>query len=118
MAGKNAIVKKLSAVETLGSVNVICTDKTGTLTTNQMCVTQLWVNGKIIEITGEGYEPKGDFIWNNKILSSDDLTREGIDELLMAASLCNNAHMVAPLGGWSISGDPTEGALIIAAEKA
>ena len=123
MARKNAIVKKLSAVETLGSVNVICTDKTGTLTTNQMCVTQLWVNGKIIGITGEGYEPKGDFIWNNKILSSDDLKREEIDELLKAASLCNNAHLIVPLqkgagGGWSISGDPTEGALVVAAEKA
>jgi magnesium-transporting ATPase (P-type) len=123
MARKNAIVKKLSAVETLGSVNVICTDKTGTLTTNQMYVVQLWVNGKIIGITGQGYEPRGDFIWNNKILSSGDLTREGIDELLRAASLCNNAHIVAPLQrgagmGWSISGDPTEGALIIAAEKA
>ncbi|MBI5327182.1 MAG: HAD-IC family P-type ATPase [Deltaproteobacteria bacterium] len=123
MARKKAIVKKLSAVETLGSVNVICTDKTGTLTANEMCVTQLWINGKTIDIAGEGYEPKGDFTWNNKILSSDDLKREGVDELLKAASLCNNAHIVAPLQrgagmGWSISGDPTEGALVVAAEKA
>ncbi|MBI5875927.1 MAG: cation-transporting P-type ATPase, partial [Deltaproteobacteria bacterium] len=128
MAGKNAIVKKLSAVETLGSVNVICTDKTGTLTTNQMCVTRLWVNGKNIEVTGNGYEPIGDFIYfilNGKgnALSHGDLENEGVNELLKAAGLCNNAHLVAPLqkgagGGWSISGDPTEGALVVAAEKA
>lgn len=128
MARKNAIVKKLSAVETLGSVNVICTDKTGTLTTNQMCVTRLWVNGKDVEITGNGYEPKGGFIYfilNGKgnALSQDDLKNEGVEELLKAASLCNNAHLIVPLqkgasGGWSISGDPTEGSLVVAAEKA
>jgi len=123
MAKKRAIVKKLSAVETLGSTTVICTDKTGTLTANQMCVTRLWVNEKIVEVTGEGYEPKGDFILNNKVLSPEDIRREGIEELLKAASLCNNAHLAPPLqrgasGGWSISGDPTEGALIVAAEKA
>ena len=123
MARKNAIVKKLSAVETLGSVNVICTDKTGTLTTNHMCVTRLWVNGKNVEIAGKGYEPKGDFILNGNVLSQEDLKNEGINELLKAATLCNNSHLVAPLQkgaswGWSISGDPTEGALIIAAEKA
>ncbi|MBI5047411.1 MAG: HAD-IC family P-type ATPase [Deltaproteobacteria bacterium] len=123
MARKNAIVKKLSAVETLGSINCICTDKTGTLTTNEMRVTRLWVNEKDIEITGKGYEPTGNFIWNGKTFSADDLNKEGIDELLKAASLCNNANLIAPLQkgaswGWSISGDPTEGALLVAAKKA
>ncbi|HLG30487.1 MAG TPA: HAD-IC family P-type ATPase, partial [Candidatus Brocadiales bacterium] len=123
MAGKNAIVKKLSAVETLGSVNVICTDKTGTLTTNEMCVTRLWVNGKDVEVTGIGYEPQGDFILGGNVLSSEELNKYGVEKLLKSASLCNNTHLIAPLqkgagGGWSISGDPTEGVLIVAAEKA
>src|SRR3989337_2562150 len=125
MARKNAIVKKLSAVETLGSVNVICTDKTGTLTTNQMCVTRLWVNGKNIEVTGKGYEPKGDFILNGNALSQDDLKKEGINELMKAAGLCNNAHIYEEVRSqesgvrqWRVSGDPTEGALVVAAEKA
>jgi len=123
MARKNAIVKKLSAVETLGSVNVICTDKTGTLTTNEMCVKRLWVNGKDIEVTGRGYAPQGDFIRSGNVLSREALKKDGVEELLQAASLCNNTHLIVPLqkgasGGWSISGDPTEGALIVAAEKA
>ena len=123
MARKNAIVKKLSAVETLGSVNVICTDKTGTLTMNEMCVKRLWVNGKDVEVTGRGYEPQGDFILSGNVLSREELKKDGVEELLKAASLCNNTHLVVPLqkgasGGWSISGDPTEGALVVAAEKA
>ena len=123
MARKNAIVKKLSAVETLGSVNVICTDKTGTLTTNEMCVKRLWVNGKDVEVTGRGYEPQGDFVLSGNVLSREELKKDGVAELLKAASLCNNTHLIVPLqkgtsGGWSISGDPTEGALIVAAEKA
>src|SRR3989337_2302866 len=125
MARKNAIVKKLSAVETLGSTTIICTDKTGTLTTNQMCVTRLWVNGKNIEVTGKGYEPKGDFILNGNVLSQGDLKKEGINELLKAAGLCNNAHIYEEVRSqksgvrqWKVSGDPTEGALVVAAEKA
>jgi len=121
MARKRAVVKRLSAVETLGCTTVICTDKTGTLTTNQMCVERLWVNGKDIIVTGKGYEPKGDFIWNGKVLSIDELKKEGVDELLKAASLCNNAHIIPPSPDrpfWSISGDPTEGALVVASEKA
>ncbi|MEK6598799.1 MAG: cation-transporting P-type ATPase, partial [Deltaproteobacteria bacterium] len=123
MARKNAIVKKLSAVETLGSVNVICTDKTGTLTTNEMCVKRLWVNGKDVEVTGIGYEPQGDFVLSGNVLSREELKKDGVEELLKAASLCNNAHLIVPLqkgtsGSWSISGDPTEGALIVAADKA
>lgn len=123
MVRKNAIVKKLSAVETLGSTTVICTDKTGTLTTNEMCVARLWVNGRVIEVTGIGYEPVGEFIFNNKTLDKSELESEGIIELLKGASLCNDAHLIAPLqkgagANWLISGDTTEGAIIVAAEKA
>lgn len=121
MARKRAVVKRLSAVETLGCTTVICTDKTGTLTTNQMCVERLWVNGKVIDVTGLGYEPKGDFLYQGRRLGKDGLKREGIEALLIAASLCNNASLLPPLKGergWSISGDPTEGALVVAGEKA
>ncbi len=120
MAGKNAIVKKLSAVETLGSATVICTDKTGTLTANQMSVREIYVNGMTIEVTGAGYEPLGDFILNGKPLSKAELEKAGVSELLGAAALCNNASLHPPSGGqgWKISGDPTEGALLTAAAKA
>src|SRR3990167_8731215 len=71
MARKNAIVKKLSAVETLGSTTIICTDKTGTLTTNQMSVKNLFLNGRLIEVTGGGYEPKGEFLYDGKPITVD-----------------------------------------------
>lgn len=119
MAGKNAIVKKLSAVETLGSASVICTDKTGTLTTNQMCVQEVFVNSKLFQVTGSGYEPAGDFISGGKTLPKEALKKEGVDALLGAAALCNNALLHPPSegAGWRISGDPTEGALLTAAAK-
>ncbi|MBI5642062.1 MAG: HAD-IC family P-type ATPase [Deltaproteobacteria bacterium] len=120
MASKNAIVKKLSAVETLGSATVICTDKTGTLTRNQMCVTRLFVNNKMIEVTGTGYEPDGAFVHDGKKLSKEELASEGIRKLLLTGALCNNAKLSPPSKDsrlWSISGDPTEGALLTAAAK-
>lgn len=120
MAKKNAIVKKLSAVESLGSATVICTDKTGTLTANQMSVREVYVNGRTIEATGAGYEPVGDFILAGKSLSKEELEAAGVSRLLGAAALCNNASLHPPAGkeGWRISGDPTEGALLTAAAKA
>ncbi|TAN59792.1 HAD family hydrolase [bacterium] len=121
MAGKNAIVKKLSAVETLGSATVICTDKTGTLTTNQMCATGIFVNNIEVEVTGSGYAPDGGFFISGKRLGTDALETNGLIELLTAASLCNNASLHAPENtteSWSVTGDPTEGALLTAAQKA
>ncbi|MBI5561121.1 MAG: HAD-IC family P-type ATPase, partial [Deltaproteobacteria bacterium] len=121
MAGKRAIVKKLSSVETLGCTTVICTDKTGTLTSNQMCVKRLWTNGKTIDVEGAGYEPKGVFVMEGKTLGRDGLEGEGVMELLMAAILCNNARVVPPSLDkplWSVLGDPTEGALVVCAMKA
>ncbi len=114
MAEKNAIVRRLSAVETLGSTTVICSDKTGTLTRNEMTVRKIWVDGKILEVTGEGYKPRGEFRWNQKSFSPQD---PHLKRLLLIAGLCNNARLVQREEGWDIEGDPTEGALVVAAEK-
>ncbi len=121
MAKKNALIKKLSSVETLGCTNVICTDKTGTLTTNQMSVKKVWVNNKIIEITGSGYEPTGSFLFQNEIMSKESLKNNNIDILLLTGLLCNTAKLIPPSDAqrfWTINGDPTEGALLTLAHKA
>lgn len=110
MASRRAVIRKLPAVETLGSTTVICTDKTGTLTRNEMTVRALWVpGGSRHEVSGIGYEPKGDF--------SPSLT-DGARELLEAAALCNDAALHQEGGKWHLVGDPTEGALVVATEKA
>jgi len=118
MARKNAIVKRLSGVETLGSTTVICTDKTGTLTQNEMTVRQLWVNGKMIDVGGTGYEPAGEFTVEGKALPYDE--RQQLEVLMKVAALCNNARLVPPGENherWGIVGDPTEAALLVAARK-
>jgi calcium-translocating P-type ATPase len=109
LAKNKAIVKKLSSVETLGSTTVICSDKTGTLTQNEMTVLQAYVSGQSIEISGSGYSPKGD--WDN------DHSKD-VETLCRAATLCNNAkYGKDKRGRWDILGDPTEGALIVATAK-
>ena len=117
MAGRNALVKRLSAVETLGCTNVICTDKTGTLTQNQMTVRELYHNSGSIRVGGTGYDPSGQFFENEQALA-EPLSKLG--ELLRAASLCNDARLVPPAqdAGWTVLGDPTEGALQTLAAKA
>lgn len=116
MAQRKAIIRKLSAVESLGSVGVICTDKTGTLTKNEMTVEVCYVAEKEYEISGGGYDPTGEFrIGNQVIIPSDD---SDLSLALMAAILCNDSHMIESTEGWSISGDPTEGALVVAGRKA
>jgi len=112
MAKRNALVRKLPSVETLGSVTVICTDKTGTLTHNEMTVTKLWFNQKTYEITGSGYSPTGEFKVNNQVIDPIELL-----PLLKAGLLCNNSK-VADGKRRKIIGDPTEGALLVSAEKA
>jgi Ca2+-transporting ATPase len=112
MAKRRAIVSKVSAVEALGSTTVICADKTGTMTTNEMTVRRLWA-GRDISVSGIGFEPFGDFRCDGKIIS---LT-EHLKMLLKAGALCNNARLVK-MPGWRIIGDPTEGALLVAAAKA
>lgn len=121
MAKRKALIKKLSSVETLGCTNVICTDKTGTLTTNQMSVVKIWINDKTIEITGSGYEPKGSFLYQGKNLPEEAFKSDGVQLLVQIGTLCNTAKLIAPSetqNYWSIIGDPTEGALLTFAKKA
>jgi Ca2+-transporting ATPase len=116
MARNNAIIRKLVAVETLGSTTVICSDKTGTLTLNQMTVGRLFCDDKIVEVTGAGYEPTGQFIENNKTLPLP--LKDSFEKLLTAAVLCNDASLAKKGDNYDIIGDPTEGALVALAEKA
>lgn len=114
MAKKNAIIRKLPAVETLGSVTTICSDKTGTLTQNKMSVTNIFCSDIDYEVTGNGYEPKGDFLLNGEKVSE---VSEALRSLLRVGYLCNESYLVKEEGTYAISGDPTEGALIVSAMK-
>lgn len=115
MAKRNAIVRKLPAVETLGSTTVICTDKTGTLTRNEMTVVEIWTPGHTLSVEGAGYEPVGAFSGNG---SPVDSIPPAAGRLLLNGALCNDASLYREGGGWRVSGDPTEAALVVAAEKA
>lgn len=116
LAARNAIIRKLSAAETLGAVTVICSDKTGTLTKGEMTVRQVYADKKTYEVTGAGYEPKGDIMFRGKKVNVGD--EEALALLLKAGALCNNAFLVRENDKWKVTGDPTEAALIVAAEKA
>ena len=117
MVGKNALVKKLSSVETLGSTTIICTDKTGTLTKNEMTVRKIWVPGGIIDVTGAGYTPEGKFIHEGREISYDEM--EELKLLMRTSAFCNDAKLIPPKEGkkWKIIGDPTEASLLVAAYK-
>ncbi len=118
MARRNALIKRLSAVETLGCTTIICTDKTGTLTENEMTVRELWVNARRLTVTGVGYAPEGKILDGAHECSVEN--DSSLRELLRAAALCNNARLIAPNGEsprWTILGDPTEAALLVAAHK-
>ncbi|MEM2130031.1 MAG: cation-translocating P-type ATPase [Candidatus Bathyarchaeia archaeon] len=115
MAKKNALVRKMSAVETLGSVTVICSDKTGTLTKGEMTVRKIYNGNEIISISGVGYEPKGEFHIEG---DSDVLQSKCFTLLMNGAILCNDAELIVEGGKYRIRGDPTEGALIVVAGKA
>jgi len=119
LARRNAIVERLSAVETMGSVTVICTDKTGTLTQNEMTVREGWMSRKTVNVSGAGYDPSGGYSSDHTPLSAGDL--DGLRLLFRAASFCNNARLIppgSPQEKWRIVGDPTEAALLVAAKKA
>ncbi len=119
MAGRKAMVRRLAAVETLGSTSVICSDKTGTLTRNEMTVTTLWLpDGRTVEITGAGYAPEGKLLTDGKELSA--AADPALLALLEAGVLCNDAQLVPPDAAdprWRPLGDPTEAALLTLAMK-
>jgi Ca2+-transporting ATPase len=115
MVKKNAIMRKLTAVETLGSTDVICSDKTGTLTRNEMTIRRIFVGGRDIEVTGEGYKPSGEFLDGGEAV---DASEEGLRLILRIGALCNNSSLDRHGEVWRITGDPTEASLIVAASKA
>jgi Ca2+-transporting ATPase len=146
MVRRHALIRKLPAVETLGSATVICTDKTGTLTKNEMTVTKLFVGDKVFDVTGEGYEPVGtireasgvkgetysdeedrqssiinrvqDSLRDSVLSPQSSALAPALCELLTASVLCNGATLQQADGTWQVIGDPTEGALLVAAAKA
>jgi Ca2+-transporting ATPase len=119
MAKRNAIIRRLPAVDTLGAASVICTDKTGTLTKNKMTVQRIVAGDKMVEVTGTGYTPEGGFLYqNNEFDPCDD---PDVRLALKIGSLCNDARLIQHRDGrqyWDIKGDPTEAALVVAATKA
>lgn len=110
MAKRHAIVKRLLAVETLGTTTYICSDKTGTLTQNEMTVTHVYVDGKVLDVSGTGYAPKGEVSFDGKAVTFDDV--HGLKTLSAIATLANDADLTEENGTYGILGDPTEGALI------
>jgi len=118
MAKRNVVVKRLSAVETAGSMTVLCVDKTGTITSGEMMVKRIWATGKIFEVTGDGYSPDGYISFNGeKISRNEDPT---VSRLLEVSAFCNNAKLNAPsdrIGRWTVLGDPTDGAFLVFAGK-
>ena len=118
IARHHALIKRLSAVETLGCTTVICTDKTGTLTQNAMTVCELWLAGRQLTVTGVGYAPEGQLLEQGRPVAQP--VDAEVRQLLVAAGLCNDARVLPPnalASQWTILGDPTEAALRVVAMK-
>ncbi len=115
MAKRNALVRRMPAVETLGATQIICTDKTGTLTRGEMTVRQLYLSGAKFEVTGKGYEPEGELLPSDG--SSESSAPGTGNRFATAALLCSDALLVQEKGEWIVKGDTTEGALVTLAEK-
>lgn len=115
MVHRHALMRRLSAVETLGSTSIICSDKTGTLTKDEMTVRKVYIAGKVLDVSGAGYEPKGQYSFDGAPIEPSG----GLKQFLQAATLASDAHIVhnETDGHWDIKGDPTEGALVVAAAK-
>ncbi|WP_226528246.1 calcium-translocating P-type ATPase, SERCA-type [Metabacillus niabensis] len=116
MIKQNSIVRKLPAVETLGCASVICSDKTGTMTQNKMTVTHVWSGDQVWNITGTGYHPHGEFLRDGEPV--DATKTRTLQQILTFGSLCNTATLKENDGQYQLDGDPTEGALLVAAMKA
>lgn len=115
MVRRNALVRKLPSVETLGATDVICSDKTGTLTQNKMTVEKIYINEQFLKVTGVGYNPEGKFLNGDSEVPEDE---KHLRILLLGAALCNDSNLHEEGNGWKITGDPTEAALVVAAAKA
>ncbi|MFH2030464.1 MAG: cation-translocating P-type ATPase [Bacteroidota bacterium] len=116
MVKKRALIRKLPAVETLGATSIICSDKTGTLTQDEMTIRKIYTDGKFFEVDGAGYIPRGAFSYQDEIIKP--LENDYLKRLLELGTLCNDTHLNETEGSWGIIGDPTEGAVVVAAEKA
>jgi Ca2+-transporting ATPase len=116
MAKRGAIIRKLAAVETLGAATVICSDKTGTLTQNEMTVREVYAGGVTYAVTGQGYDPQGEIV-DPRDGKAVDKPNKTLRHLLATIALCNNADLVRKEGSWRVTGDPTEGALLTLAAK-
>jgi Ca2+-transporting ATPase len=116
MVARHALIRKLPSVETLGCATVICSDKTGTLTKNEMTVQAVYADGKLFKISGIGYEPKGEFSLDGKSINPADYPT--LNKTLLCGTLCNGAQIVSNGNSFKIVGDPTEAAILTAAAKA